>query len=141
MGLIVKVDARFLGEDGAPVGGAGWKALLYDQDPGQDDLLAEAIPDVQGRVSFLADLADAASIDSPLERKPDLYVVLLCEGRPIFRSPVHPNVDFMKRHPVTGEYCNQMVDLGELRVGTESRGSELEAGGDVRRGAADPGCH
>jgi hypothetical protein len=119
MGLMVKVDDGFLAEDGAPVGCAGWKALLYDQDPRQDDLPAEAIPDVQARVSFLADLADAASIDSPLERKPDLNIVLLCEGRPVFRSPVHPNVDFMKRHHVTGDYCNQVVALGEFRVCTE----------------------
>lgn len=121
MGLIIKVDARFVADDGAPVGGAGWKALLYDQDPGQDDLLAEAVPDAQGRVSFLADLADAASVDSPLERKPDLYVVLSREGREFFRSPVRPNVDFLKRHPVTREYCNQMVDLGEFRVGAAAK--------------------
>ena len=118
MHKLVRVVGRFASAvDGTPIGGPAYRARLFDKDPLSDDLLSEAVPAPDGSVGFTFDLSEASSADSPGEVAPDLYVVLLRDGQPAFRSDVIPNVSFFGRHPVTGMEIEFTHDLGVLRVG------------------------
>ena len=47
-----------------------------DYDPLSDDQLASGVVQTGGRVEFIFDLEDAESGDSPMEERPDLYVLI-----------------------------------------------------------------
>jgi hypothetical protein len=114
---MVRVWARFVRKaDGQPLTGKQYRAVLYDQDPLIDDKMGEARLDEQGRAEFTCELADAASLDSPMETLPDLYVVLYDGDREVFRCPVFKDVDFLAKDPVTGERNQLTQDLGTFAV-------------------------
>jgi Zn-finger nucleic acid-binding protein len=110
-----RVTARFLRKaDGQPLAGTSSRYVvrLFDKDPVTDDLIAEPRLDAEGRVSCTFDLYDVATADSPLERKPDLYLVVYEGDREIYRTPVIPDLDFT---PTTeGEVVSH--DLGTYEV-------------------------
>ncbi|HXG12292.1 MAG TPA: hypothetical protein VNK04_21230 [Gemmataceae bacterium] len=114
---MVRIRVRFVRKaDGRPLTGKQYTAKLFDKDVLCDDPLGEARPDAEGRVEFTCELADAASLDSLLETKPDLYVVLYEDGTEVFRSPVFRDVDFLRPDPVTGEKNQLTQDLGTFAV-------------------------
>ncbi len=75
-----------------------------DYDPLSDDQLASGVVQTGGRVEFIFDLEDAESGDSPMEERPDLYVLIKNrEGSELFRSRTHQNIDFSCVNPLNGE--------------------------------------
>jgi Mlc titration factor MtfA (ptsG expression regulator)/Zn-finger nucleic acid-binding protein len=116
---IGKIEARFIRkEDGKPLSGSGgrYSVKLFDKDLFWDDALGEPRLDAEGRVQCTFDLYDVASVDSPLETKPDLYLVVYEGNREVFRTPVFWNLDFLKRDPATGKMTYVTHDLGTFVV-------------------------
>lgn len=110
------IKARFVRKaDGQPLPGTSgqYSVKLYDKDPVQDDELGQPRLDADGRVQCTFDLYDVAGGDSPLERKPDLYLIVYERGHELFRTPVFWNLDF------TPEKAGTQVthDLGTFEVG------------------------
>lgn len=111
------VNFRLLDADnGGPYAHSDVRVLLLDADLVHDDFLGEARvgPDGYGEVIF--DLTDASSLDSPGETKPDLYLSVRLAGRELARSPVQVDVDFLWKHPVTGEQRALTINLGDVAV-------------------------
>lgn len=115
MELLLHVHARFLRHSGDPVHGNHYHVRLYDQDITEDDFLSEEQPDKEGKVHFTINPAQYKSIDSPGEKKPDLYMVLYHDGKEIFRTPVIQDID-----PDTetnfDETEGEWVDMGSFLI-------------------------
>ena len=105
-------------EDGAgkPLRGVDFVARVFDADPITDDALGRSPLDDSGEASFLISALAARSLDSPLERKPDLYFTLERDGREIFRSEITKDVDFEALDPVTGTAKKLTQRFGPFRV-------------------------
>lgn len=85
------------------------RAVLMDKDSISDDTLAETTPSPDGLVEFLFDLSEATSVDSPMERTPDLFVVLYAaSGEEICRTDVVKDVCFTNRDPVSGDFISTL---------------------------------
>jgi Mlc titration factor MtfA (ptsG expression regulator)/Zn-finger nucleic acid-binding protein len=113
------IKAQFVRKaDGKPISGASgqYSVKLYDKDPLRDDELGAPRLDAEGRVQCTFDLYDIVSADSPLERKPDLYLVLYERDKEVFRTPVFWNLDFEKRDVATGKTTAVTYDLGTFAV-------------------------
>jgi Zn-finger nucleic acid-binding protein len=113
---IGKVKARFIRKaDRQPLSGVSGRYMvkLFDKDIFKDDKLGEPRLDANGQVQCTFDLYDAAGSDSPLERKPDIYLVVYQENQEIFRTPVFRDLDFQKRDNL-GEPVTH--DLGTFEV-------------------------
>ena len=115
---LFRVIVTFHDLEGAPLAGAGWRVKLYDKDPVDDGLLAEARLDANGEASMMFSVADVKSWDSPGERKPDLYFKLLRDKAEIWRSEVFPDVDFEELDPVSGRETALTQAFGPFRVAT-----------------------
>jgi hypothetical protein len=101
---MVKVNATITAEPARQSALVGQVALLCDADSIKDDRLATGIVKEGGRIEFIFDLSEASSFDSPLESTPDLYLsVRDSADRLIFTSVVLSNIDFSKKHPVSGD--------------------------------------
>jgi hypothetical protein len=109
--------ARFTNESGQPLSGEGWTAAVTDQDALHDDRLGMVKLDKEGVATFLLNVADIKSFDSPGERAPDLYFTLFRDGREVFRSEVTRNVDFEALHEVSGDPVGITQEFGPFRVG------------------------
>lgn len=113
----VQVLARFVrNSDQTPISGPEYRVALRDRDALRDDDLGTAIPDEEGRTHFLFALSELSTLDSPGECRPDLYLILQRGDEEIFRSPVFPNVEFLKMDPVSGEPSERTHDLGTFQV-------------------------
>lgn len=106
----------FVDQDGNPLTGEGWQAGLSDRDLLADDCLGEVGLDDQGQATFLLSVADIKSVDSPDERRPDLYFTLFRDGREVFRSEVIEDVDFEALHTVTGDPSRITREFGPYTV-------------------------
>ena len=114
---IARVWARFVDKtSGAPLSGERYRARLLDQDLLRDDQLGESWLSGVGEAEFMFPLSDFRGLDTLTEDRPDLYVVLLDQGREVFRSAVSRDVDFLSRDPVTGRWNQLTQDLGTFRV-------------------------
>lgn len=57
-----------------------------------------------GTAGFLFDLSSSRSLDSLFESKPDLYCVVRGdEGKELYHSNIHKNVEFLTVDPVSEE--------------------------------------
>jgi hypothetical protein len=113
------ITARFVRKaDGAPLSGTTgrYSVKVYDKDLVRDDRVGEPRLDADGRVRCTFDLYDIVSSDSPLERKPDLYLVLYEGEREVFRTPVFWDLDFGQPDESTGERKPVTHDLGTFEV-------------------------
>ena len=132
----VRILARFVcNEPAAPY--ERMKARLWDKDPVSDDMLAEAAPDQEGHLAFQFDLGLASSMDTPAERRPDLYIQVLLDDVEIFRTPVQTDVDFLKPNPVTGLQDHLTQDLGTFQL-PDLRGLNLLSRRDFMRSFVEP---
>jgi len=114
---LFRAIASFVDGDGSPLRGEdGWTAGISDEDVLADDCLGEVGLDADGRAAFLLSVADIKSVDSPDERRPDLFFTLYRNGREVFRSAVIEDVDFESLHPVTGEPANITREFGPYTV-------------------------
>jgi hypothetical protein len=115
---IGRVTARFVRKaDGQPLSGVTgrYRVKLFDKDVFKDDKLGEPRLGADGRVTCTFDLQHAISADSPMETKPDVYLVVY-EGegeREIFRTPTFSDLDFTRRDE-KGEAVTH--DLGTFQV-------------------------
>ncbi len=88
---------------------------LFEKYPFTDDLLGETYLHSEGKVHFQIDQKLYRNGETPLETKPDLYLVLYKDGDEIFRTPVAPNVNFDKEGNFNfneGEW----IDMGTFLV-------------------------
>ena len=113
---LFKVIARFENADGEPFWGSEYKVSLLDQDRLLDDKLGSASLSSDGTAEFLFSASDILSIDSPGERKPDLYFLITEHGNEVFRSEIIPEVDFDATDPVTGRQDSLTREFGPYRV-------------------------
>lgn len=123
MEFLINVHAQFLHKhSGKALFGHDYSIRLFDQDPISDDFLGETKPDNEGKVQFKIDPALYRSEDSPLEKRPDFYLVVLKDSVEIFRTPValNVNVDDEGNFNFTdGEWVDLgtfIIDNGELRM-------------------------
>ena len=114
---LFKVNVSFRSSDGHPLGQA-YTVTVRDEDPLFDGTLGEAALDAEGRASIMISVADISSVDSPAERKPDLYFVLEKDGEEVFRSDVIDDVDFEKFDETTGELDDLTRTFGPYTVDT-----------------------
>lgn len=120
MDQVVRVVARLVcARTGAPYGGDGHVAILYDKDLPGEDYLARSPVGPGGKVSFVFNLSRAATPLAIFERRPDLFIEVVgkvdlgweYEPLPTCRiSRVHRNVAFPKGEG--GEVVTQ--DLGTV---------------------------
>jgi hypothetical protein len=113
---LFRAIVRFTNAAGKPLTGPDWRVTLLDEDPLVDDELGADALDDDGRARILISVADVLSVDSPGERKPDLYFVLSHYGREVFRSKALEDVDFEQLDPVSGEPDQVTRDFGTFEV-------------------------
>lgn len=115
--MIVKLIARFVHErTGSPLADGRVTARVFDRDPLSDDFLAESQLSETGEAEWMFPLSAAASMDSPAEKRPDIYVELEKDGDVFFQGMVAENIDFFQRDPVSGELRGRTHFLGTFRV-------------------------
>jgi hypothetical protein len=111
-----KVIAKFVNAEGASLTGVDYMVRMLDKDLFLDDKLGSSSLDENGVAEFRIYVADIISIDSPGERKPDIYFIVTKGGREIFQSEVFSDVNFDEINPVTGRADKQTKDLGTFVV-------------------------
>lgn len=80
----------------SPITGDDYTVKFYDQDIAKDDFLGEACMDETGKASVTIVPSDYSSLDSPMEKYPDLYFTVQLCGDEIYRSPVFNDQDLKK---------------------------------------------
>ena len=131
----VRILARFATADGV-VPYERMKARLWDQDPLRDDLLGEAAPDHAGLVAFQFNLDSVASVDSPGEVKPDLYIQVLLDDVEVFRTPVIEDVVF-GTNSLSDFSSPTATDLGTFQL-PDLRGLDPLSRRDFMRAFVEP---
>lgn len=119
---LFKVIATFLDMHAQPIHGDEFSARLMDRDRLFDDKLGASPLADDGSAEFIFCATDVMSVDSPGERHPDIYFVLLCDGAEIFRSDVIPNVAFDEPDDVTGRPEQLTRSFGPFPVVLPDRG-------------------
>jgi hypothetical protein len=111
------ITARFQQkETGEPLSGHQYMARLYDQDTLQDtlqdDFLGESLLNQNGEIEIRFLPQQIASLDSPFEKFPDLYLVLLKGQEVLLKTQVIEDLD-MNREGKLGQglYFNMGVFL------------------------------
>jgi hypothetical protein len=100
----VRVIAKLHCREADPQSLIGRRIYLFDADALTDDFLSASTVEQDGAAGFLFDLASSKSLDSLFESKPDLYCVVKGdEGKVLYRSDIHNNVDFLTVDPVSQE--------------------------------------
>lgn len=115
---VFKVIASFEDENGQPLSGTDYSVMLMDKDRVFDDRLGASALDADGKAEFLVYTADILSIDSPGERTPDVYFVVLKKGDEVCRTEITPNVRFDAVDPITGRTDHLTREFGPFRVPT-----------------------
>ncbi len=110
---------RFEDTAGEPLAGNGWSVTARDRDAIVDNELGTADLDVNGEARILIAVADIMSVDSPGERRPDLYFSLRRDGHEVFRTDVIEDVDFESLDPVSGDPVKITREFGPYRVNLE----------------------
>lgn len=96
MELILKVSAQLLVKGTGRALPSTYTIQLMDKDPVKDDLLGSTNADRNGKVYFQVNPDDFKSVDSFAEKLPDLYLLVLEDGKELFRSPVANDVDVLE---------------------------------------------
>ena len=100
----VRVIAKLHCREADPHSLVGRRVFLFDADALTDDFLSASTVEQDGTAGFLFDLSSSRSLDSLFESKPDLYCVVRGdEGKVLYRSDIHKNVDFLTVDPVSQE--------------------------------------
>ncbi len=100
----VRVIAKLHCREADPQSLIGRRIYLFDADALTDDFLSASTVEQDGTAGFLFDLASSRSLDSLFESKPDLYCIVKGdEGKVLYRSDIHKNVDFLTIDPVSEE--------------------------------------
>ena len=100
----VRVIAKLHCREADPQSLIGRRIYLFDADALTDDFLSASAVEEDGTAGFLFDLSSSRSLDSLFESKPDLYCVVKDdEGKVLYRSDIHKNVDFLTVDPVSQE--------------------------------------
>ena len=116
MELLINVYAVFLHKHSSePVHGKQYSVRLFDQDPVTDDFLGETTPDASGKVHFKIDPKQWRSEDSLNETTPDFYMVVMCEGQAIFKTPVAIDVR-MEADAHFNAAEGEWIDLGTFLI-------------------------
>ncbi len=95
--------------------GSDYTVRLFDKDPISDDFLGETTPDKEGKVHFKINPSLYRSEDSPLENKPDFYLIVLKNSNEIFRTPVALNID-LKEDGNFNFTDGEWVDMGTYLI-------------------------
>ena len=115
--ILFNVTGRFVFKSGGkPVTGEEYRIWLYDKDIVEDDKMGEGMLNEDGRFDITCDLANASSIDSPGERKPDLYCILLKNGHEIYRSKVFKNSQPFVKSPFSRKKKGIILYLGTFEI-------------------------
>jgi hypothetical protein len=100
----VRVIANLQCREADPKALIGRRVYLFDADALTDDFLSASTVEQDGTAGFLFDLTSGRSLDSLFESRPDLYCVVKDnDGRVLYRSEIHENVDFLSVDPASQE--------------------------------------
>ena len=117
MDRLIKITATFIDSNtNQPMTGEEYSVKLFDEDPLLDDFLGKGTLDKNGKTEIIFNLSKIDSIDSPGEKKPDLYLILYKNDDPKFRSKVFRNVNLIQG---TADNDPDMViekDLGVFKL-------------------------
>lgn len=114
--ILMKFLCRFIAKGSrTPVGGPGYSARFMDKDLLKSDTLGTASVGPDGKAECLVPRVNMKGWDSPGETKPDVYVVLLKDGKELFRSPTIKNMNLAEVDPTTKEQ-RTTFDLGAFEV-------------------------
>ena len=114
--FLINVHAQFLFKHSSDaVYGSDYTVRLFDKDPISDDFLGESTPDKEGKVHFKINPSLYRSEDSPLENKPDFYLIVLKNSNEIFRTPVALNID-LKEDGNFNFTDGEWVDMGRFLI-------------------------
>ena len=80
------------GSNDEPVKGEAYKIQFFDKDLLKDDPLGESNVDDFGHAQVTVKRSDFRSLDSPLEKYPDIYFKLLKNGSVVYESHVFKNL-------------------------------------------------
>lgn len=93
MEKIVQLHVKLLKKgNNVPLKGEAYKVKFFDKDLIEDDFLGESTLDDFGHAIISVRRSNFRSIDSPLEKYPDIYFTVLKDGQEIFKSPVGKNL-------------------------------------------------
>ena len=100
-----------------PIADKGYKIHFWDHDIVKDDYLGSTVPDEQGNAVLKLKRADFRSLDSPFEKKPDIYFTVEKDHSLIYKSPVLENINIDEAYDYNDftEFC---YDLGIFTVNT-----------------------
>lgn len=88
----ITISAKFIDHiDKMPLS-SKYLVKLYDKDVFDDDYLGQSLLDNQGRAQIKFSEDQMRSLDSPLERHPDLYFVLTKKDKVIYKSNIIKNL-------------------------------------------------
>ena len=99
-----------------PLTGDEYTVRFYDKDLAEDDFLGEACINDLGKASVSIVPSDFSSLDSPMEKYPDLYFTVNLCGDEIFKSVVFNDQDLRK----SGDFESRGgwdFDLGTFIIG------------------------
>ena len=114
MAAMFKLIARFT-KNGQPLTGPGYLVRFLDRDLVKDDLLGESPLGSDGEAGAVCAGASALSLDSPGERRPDVYCVLYLHDTMVYRGETTRNVDFdAPRGPAA--QAATTIDLGTFDI-------------------------
>ena len=119
MDQLIKITATFINSNkNQPLTGEVYSVKLFDEDPLLDDFLGKGTLDENGSTEIVFNLSKIDSIDSPGEKKPDLYLILYKDDDAIFKSNVYRNVDFFPGNAEKDPTEAIEKDLGVFKLAT-----------------------
>lgn len=88
---------------------------LYDKDVFDDDFLGESRLDNNGKVQIKFRMDQMRSMDSPMEKHPDLYFILVKNNQVIYKSNIIKDLDLDQTTDFTLE-VGKSYDLGTFVI-------------------------
>lgn len=87
-----------------PITGDEYRVEFYDQDFIKDDFLGESDLDANGHALVPITRKNFVSLDSPLEKYPDIYFKVFKNGKKVYKSAVFQNLHLQEAmdYPTTG---------------------------------------
>ena len=109
----IKINMRLLTEDGTPLP-QGTEIHVLDEDPLEDDALSQTVVGQDGAVEVFFSISDAWSADTPMESKPDIYVLVESGPHAGFRSKTFKDIEAVQR--INLSTVNTTHDLKDVVV-------------------------
>ena len=109
-----KIIAKIITPNGKPLA-EGTTVMVFDEDWLTDDDMGTTKLNEEGKLELIFNMSVMRDTDSPLETRPDIYVVVKSGKFTGYRSATLDEVEILREDPVTG-FTYATRDLGEIVV-------------------------